>query len=226
MRHLAALTWPEAEALGRSGAVLAVPVGSIEQHGPHLPLSTDTDIARALTVGLARRRHDVVVAPCAAYGSSGEHADFAGTVSIGQDAVELLVLELCRSASATFERILLVSAHGGNAEPLGRAVRRLGEEGREVRAWAPRWRGDAHAGRLETSIMLALDPEHVRLEEAASGNAAPIAELLPRLRASGVRAVSETGVLGDPGGATADEGRRLLDDATDELVAAVEAWRR
>lgn len=84
---LADATWPEAERRA-AGAVLAVPVGSTEQHGPHLPLSTDTDIAVALVERLARRRRGVVAAPALAYGSSGEHAGFAGTLSIGREALE------------------------------------------------------------------------------------------------------------------------------------------
>ena len=83
------LTWPQAQRLAAAGAMLAVPVGSTEQHGPHLPLSTDTDVAVALAARLAARRADVVVAPPVGYGSSGEHAGFAGTISIGQQALEL-----------------------------------------------------------------------------------------------------------------------------------------
>lgn len=121
MSRIAALAWPQAEQLGAVGAVLLVPVGATEQHGPHLPLSTDTDIARAVAETAARSRRDVVVAPALAYGASGEHADFAGTLSIGQSATELLLIELGRSASVTFSRILLLSTHGGNADPVRRA---------------------------------------------------------------------------------------------------------
>jgi creatinine amidohydrolase len=222
---LADFTWPDAEH-GGGDVVLAVPIGSTEQHGPHLPLSTDTDIAVALVSLLARARPTVLAAPALPYGSSGEHEDFAGTLSIGQDAVELALVELCRSASATFERILLINGHGGNAEPLDRAQRRLRDEGRDVRAWAPSWAGDAHAGRTETSLMLALAPERVRRDEASAGNVAPVARLLPLLRVGGVRAVSPNGVLGDPGGASAGEGHELLQAASDELVAMVDAWAR
>jgi len=82
---MADLAWPDMPT-----QVLAVPVGSTEQHGPHLPLSTDTDIALALASGLAGRRADVVVAPSMAYGASGEHAGFAGTLSI-DDSRDVLV---------------------------------------------------------------------------------------------------------------------------------------
>ena len=219
---LAGATWPEAER-DMTGAVLAVPVGATEQHGPHLPLSTDTDIAVALVARLAARRPDVVAAPAVAYGSSGEHDGFAGTLSIGREATELLLLELGRSASATFAAVVLVSAHGGNRVPVERAERRLRAEGRRVLAVFPRWPGDAHAGRVETSLMLALHPERVRRELAKAGATAPIEELMPRLVSGGVRPVSPNGVLGDPAGADAAEGRRLLDRAVDELDRAVSA---
>ncbi len=222
MTHLAGLSWPEAA--GRGGFVLAVPVGSTEQHGPHLPLSTDTDVAVALAEALARRRNDVLVAPPVAYGSSGEHAGFPGTLSVGPAATELLLVELGRSASATARRLLLVSAHGGNAEPVARAVRRLRAEGREVLAWSPRWGGDAHAGRTETSVQLALHPALVRAGRAAAGNTADLGTLMPVLRRDGVRAVSPNGVLGDPAGASAAEGRRLLAAATEDLCATIADW--
>jgi mycofactocin system creatininase family protein len=219
--RLRALAWPDVPP-----GVLAVPMGSTEQHGPHLPVTTDTDIAEAIVDGLAGRRSDVIVAPALAYGASGEHAGFPGTVSIGQDATELLLVELGRSAADSFGRLLLVSTHGGNAGPVNRAVRRLGDEGRQVRAWAPRWEGDAHAGRVETSVMLAVAPGRVDLARAAAGNTAPLADLLPTLSAGGTRAVSENGVLGDPTGASAEEGRRLLDAAIDDLEAIVSQWMR
>jgi mycofactocin system creatininase family protein len=222
--ELAGLTWPEAGELGAAGGMLAVPVGATEQHGPHLPLSTDTDVAVALCTRLARSRPDVAVAPAVAYGSSGEHQDFAGTLSIGQDALELLLVELGRSAALTFSRVLLVSAHGGNAAAVRRAEQRLRRESREVRAWLATWRGDAHAGRTETSLQLALAPGRVRLEHAEPGERRPIAELMPALRASSVRAVSANGVLGDPTGASAAEGTALLDDLLQDLLRTVEAW--
>jgi creatinine amidohydrolase len=222
MTDLASLTWREVAA--RGDVLLAVPVGSTEQHGPHLPLSTDTDVAVALAGRLAARRAGVLVAPPVPYGSSGEHDGFAGTLSIGAAATELVLVELGRSAlPATVRRMLLVSAHGGNAGPVTAAVRLLRAEGRDVRAWSPRWPGDAHAGRTETSVQLALDAARVR-PGAAAGNTEPVRALLPALRAGGVRAVSANGVLGDPAGASAAEGEALLDAATAELVTLVEQW--
>ena len=215
MTALASQSWTEVD----PAALLVVPLGATEQHGPHLSLSTDTDIALALCQRLAARRPDVVVAPALPFGASGEHAGFAGTLSIGQSALELVLVELIRSAMLTFRRVLLVSAHGGNAEPIGRAVRLLREQGHDVRAWGPSWDGDAHAGRTETSVQLALGG-CVRLG-AAAGVTAPIGELLAALRVGGVVAVSPSGVLGDPAGASASEGEALLDQGVEQLLAWV-----
>ena len=219
---LDAMTWPEvAERAART--VVAVPVGSTEQHGPHLPLSTDTDVAVTLARALAAARPDVVVAPAIAYGSSGEHAGFPGTLSIGRDALEAMLLELGRSADA-FSGVVFVSAHGGNAVPVANAVRRLRAEGRHVTAWSPGSADDAHAGRTETSVVMAMAPAAVRASRAAAGNTAPLSELMPALVAHGVSAVSANGVLGDPAGATAGDGARVLAEWSRQLVAAVEDW--
>jgi mycofactocin precursor peptide peptidase len=205
------------------GSLLVVPLGATEQHGPHLPLDTDTVIASALA---ARLGGDGVLAPALAYGSSGEHQAFAGTLSIGQAALETLLVELVRSASETFARVLLLSAHGGNADPVARAVDRLRAEGHDVRAWSPAaaWRGDAHAGRVETSVMLALRPQTVALDRAVAGNATPLSALIGAMREGGVHSVSENGVLGDPRGASADEGRELLASAAAALRTFVADW--
>ena len=222
--QLALLTSPEAGDRSGAGAVLAVPVGSTEQHGPHLPLGTDTAIAVELCARLAAACPSVVVGPALAYGASGEHEDFAGTVSIGHDALESLVVELCRSATRTFSGVVVVSAHGGNGLALARAARRLRREGRRVLVWSATWEGDAHAGRTETSLQLAIDPDRVRLDRAQAGDRRPIGLLMPAIQSVGLRAVSGNGVLGDPTGATAREGAELLDAMAADLVDRCSGW--
>lgn len=213
------MRWPQLADTAAT-TVVAVPLGSTEQHGPHLPLATDTDIAVALAGRLASARPAVLVAPSVPYGSSGEHAGFPGTLSIGQAALEHLIVELVRSAD-DFAGVVLVCAHGGNAEALARADASLRSEGRTVLSWsATAVAGDAHAGRSETSMMLALHPADVDADEAAAGNRRPLAELLPALRSGGVRAVSDNGVLGDPAGASAAEGEARLADLAADLVRA------
>jgi creatinine amidohydrolase len=103
--------------------------------------------------------------------------------------------------------VLYVNAHGGNATALARAVRTLSAEGRTVAAWHARVDGgDLHAGHTETSLMLHVRPDLVRMEDAEAGSTASLVEIEDRLRSEGVRAVSANGVLGDPRGAGAEEG--------------------
>ncbi|MFD6451021.1 mycofactocin biosynthesis peptidyl-dipeptidase MftE [Nocardia sp. NPDC055165] len=221
---VAHLTSPEAGVRAAEGVILVIPLGATEQHGPHLPLSTDSDIASAVSRRAAAERTDLLIAPAVAYGASGEHAGFAGTLSIGQAALELLVVELCRSATDTFSRIVLVNGHGGNVEALRRAVALLRSESRDVRLFSPGYGGDPHAGRTETSIQLALRPDRVRTELAEPGDRRPLAELLPLLRAGGVRAASPNGILGDPTGSSAEEGAGLLTIATTALLEDLRRW--
>jgi mycofactocin system creatininase family protein len=222
---LADLAWPDVARRAAAGAILAVPLGATEQHGPHLPLSTDTDIAVALCGRLATARLEVLIAPAVAYGSSGEHDGFAGTLSIGQSVVEQLVLELGRSATKTFRHVLFVSAHGGNLRPVARAVEVLRSRSRDVLLFQPCWEGDPHAGHAETALQLTIDPGRVRMDRARAGNTRPLAELMPRMSVDGVRAVSPSGVLGDPTSATAAHGAALLDGLAAELIRQVAAWR-
>lgn len=223
---LGELSWPETAVRVREGeAVLVLPLGSTEQHGPHLPLSTDTDIAVELCRRLAGARRDVLVAPPLPYGASGEHAGFAGTLSIGREALELVLVELIRSATDTFKQVLIVSTHGGNADAARRAEKRLWAESRDVRVWMPRADGDAHAGRSETSLQLAVDPDRVRMDLAVAGDTRPLAQLMPLLRATSIAAISPSGVLGDPTGATSDEGAEMLSRLATDLCAFVAAWR-
>lgn len=221
--QLSTQTFTEVDA---KAGLLVVPVGATEQHGPHLPLATDTQLAVALCDRLAARAAGVTVAPPLAYGSSGEHQAFAGTISIGQHATELVLVELGRSAIETFSQVLYVSTHGGNAEPVSRAVELLRDEGRDVRAWSPAalWSADAHAGRVETSLLLALDQGQVRMDVAARGNITPLPHLIDALRRHGVAAVADNGVLGDPFEASAHEGNALLALAVDALASAVANW--
>lgn len=220
-------TWSELQTqlqLPQRRVTLLVPVGSTEQHGPHLPLDTDTRIAQALAEALAGTGGGAV-APAIAYGASGEHQSFAGTISIGTPALTELLVEYGRSACCWAPRVLFVNGHGGNVAALADAVPRLRFEGRDV-AWLPCAvaSADAHAGHTETSLLLHLSPESVRFDQARPGNDAPLAQLLPAMRAGGVAAVSAVGVLGDPTTATIAEGQRLFAEMVDAGLAAMDRW--
>ena len=209
--------WPRVQGV----QTVAVPVGSFEQHGPHLPLDTDTRIAEAL----AERLPDTVLAPAIAYGASGEHEGFPGTVSIGSDALHAVLVEYGRSACRWAERVVFVNGHGGNVSTLISAVGLLRYEGRDV-AWLPCAvpGADAHAGRTETSLLLYLSPDVVDMSRAEVGNTDTIDSLLPRLRAGGTKAVSPNGILGDPRLSSGDEGEVILQDMRARGSTAVRRW--
>jgi len=216
---LAGATWREI----RDRPLVLVPLGSTEQHGPHLPMETDTVIAESVTARTAALLpSDVVVAPALAYGASGEHQMFAGTSSIGSRALRELLVELVRSMTTWSGGIVLINAHGGNSRAVEGAVLQLVEEGRDV-CWVPcaAAKGDAHAGRTETSLMMHLRPSSVRLGLAQPGNTTPIGRLIPALVRNGVAAASPNGVLGDPTGATADEGARCFEHMAQRIASLI-----
>lgn len=227
--------WPEhAE---RRPVALLVPLGATEQHGPHLPLDTDTRIATAVAERVAADRPDAAVAPAVPYGASGEHQGFPGTLSIGHEALTALLVELVRSATGDrtpghtrasddgpVAAVVLVNGHGGNGEAVGAALDVLAGEGRPVTAWWPRWPADdSHAGRVETSLLLALAPELVHLDRAEVGRTEPLPDLLDELRRGGVASVSANGVLGDPTRASAAAGAAMLEDFAADLDRTVSA---
>ena len=209
-------------------ALLLVPVGSVEQHGPHMPLATDAMIANAVTRAAAEQLDatgaKVLVAPSLNYGASGEHEGFPGTISIGHEALHLLLVEFGRSASRWASGVIFVNGHGGNTATLTKVVDLLRYEGRAV-AWTSTALpdGDAHAGETETSILRFLAPWAVRVDLMAPGATEPVTELMPRLRTEGVRGVSPNGVLGDPTTSSVERGRELFERLVRNLVAELVA---
>jgi len=198
---LASRSWDEVP----EHSLVLIPLGSTEQHGPHLPFSTDTAIAEQVAVAVADKligdgSGPVVVTPPFPYGASGEHQTFQGTVSIGQEALKVVLVEMIRSVSTWAQRMVLINGHGGNVFTVQHVVDQMRIEQHDV-IWtscALETSNDAHAGHDETSVMLHLSPESVKVESLAAGNAQPLQEILPDLMALGVRPVSPSGVLGDP----------------------------
>ena len=195
--------------------ILLLPLGSFEQHGPHLPFDTDTIIIDSV-IELALREAQIdtaafVLAPTIAISASDEHAGFHGTLSTGTDALVASVVAICRSASWA-QGACIVNGHGGNADALTQITSALTHEEINHSIWSlPSYEGsDMHAGHTETSLMLHIAPDKVltdRIEKGTTGNAP---ELIATMREKGVAGVSENGVLGDPTTATKEHGVAVM----------------
>jgi mycofactocin precursor peptide peptidase len=213
-------TWPSLAE--KVDPVLLIPLGSTEQHGPHLPFGTDSFIAEAIAKGAAVRLAGTLIGPTVNVTASGEHQGFPGTLSIGTEVFSTMLTELVRSASTWCRRIVFVNGHGGNTDAIRRAAKVWVHEGRNVSVWSPSLPelGDWHAGWVETSVMLLIRPELVGAMRE-KGETDQTSEVMSVLLTRGVSAVSLNGVLGDPTSASVDLGTALLAGWIDSLVATM-----
>jgi creatinine amidohydrolase len=241
------LTWPEIRAEldgGRDTVVVAF--GATEQHGPHLPLGTDAMIGDHLA-RLVAERLDAFLAPTVRVGCSSHHLAFAGTLSLADATFHAIVADLVSSLAGNgFARIVLLPTHGGNFAPLAAALEQLGPvAGARVDALTdvtalleialigerefgiPLGEGGLHAGEWETSLILAIAPDLVRMPQAEPGYTGDPAAAIGALFAGGVESVAKNGVIGDPRQATADHGERywaaVVDLVLDRLDGGPEA---
>lgn len=248
VRNWADLTTTDFAAFDVERTVAVLPVAATEQHGPHLPLSTDTDIAQVVLDGACERIADdthVLVLPMMPVGYSIEHAAFPGTLSIGADTLTRVLIDLADGVwRAGVRKLVIVNAHGGQPQILDIASR-------EVRAARPMlvvaanvyrfWRAadpfpeperahGIHAGAVETSIMLHLDPGRVRSD--AIGQFPSLSERLAdenaHLTAFGTvgfgwqsQDLNETGAVGDATLGSADVGAALIEKAAAALAGLI-----
>ena len=205
-------------------SIVVVPVGSWEQHGPHLPFDTDSVIAESITdAAITRLGADTfVVAPTVAISASDEHAGFAGLLSTGTEATADMLVGIARSASQWARGTVFVNGHGGNADALSRIGARLDAESISHASWWPSLptgrTGDLHAGWTETSVMLHLAPDLVTTAAIEPGAVGDAAALIEKMRVGGVAAVSANGIVGDPRGASATDGERIFATWVDSLI--------
>ncbi len=237
------LTWPEAEERIRRVDVALLPVGSVEQHGPHLPLDTDAFDAEYLAKRVAEACSDPrpFVLPLVSYGVSYQHAEFKGTISISNDTLSSIVYDIGMAVSRNgIKKLVVINGHGGNDPALNHAAQMINRDARifvavdtgetsdidiERLADTP---NDVHAGEIETSTSLAVRPHLVRMSRAT--------KLVPRFSSRymnfssrrGVswhaytKRISETGVMGDPTKASAEKGEKMWQIMIAHLVALVE----
>lgn len=236
-----AMTSAEIAAAVAEGARTAVlPLGAIEQHGPHLPLSMDSDHADALAMRVASELGDALVLPTVRVGHSPHHLGFAGTLSLRESTLEAVCVDYCEHlAPQGFERVVIFSAHIGNYPVMRGFEERLRAALAPLtvvmftdhRAILDVWRDAAdrvaglgervrgHADVAETSVMLALHPRTVRMRELAPGYLGAVDErVLQRAFEHGVHTISPSGTLGDPVGASAEIGEACLEDVA-SLIA-------
>lgn len=232
IRLLAEMTAPQvADAVAAGITTLILPLGSTEQHGAHLPLATDTIRAVALAAGLGDALEDVLVAPVLPFGCSDEHTGFAGLLSLDHETLASVICDCGRRIVGWgLRRLILLSAHGGNGTASDMAVARLqielpdldvavlglSESTRKALTAIARADGIApeqfgiHAGEGETSEVLRLRPDLVRMDRAVVGYVGSMDDIMVRLRQQGIRSVIDNGILGDPRGASASRGAVYL----------------
>lgn len=230
------------EALADGFTTVIVPCGSIEQHGPHLPLFVDSEIGTCLGAEVARRLGSALVAPTIRVGCSEHHMDFAGSLTLRHSTFKAVCVDYCTSlARHGFTRILFLPSHGGNFKPVAEVVEEMSESldnGPQVAAFTDMialvrvWRqeveamcglGDrvgGHADIAESSVMLCLFPGLVDRDAADAGFAAELTQdLVDRVLREGMGSVTPNGILGDARGLSAEIGERLIKATADMIVA-------
>jgi creatinine amidohydrolase len=203
--------------------IVLLALGSWEQHGAHLPFDTDTVIIEAVVDAAIRtvdpENTQFSVVPTIGVTASDEHNGFAGTLSIGTNALSDAIVSIARSASWA-RGICIVNGHGGNADALKLVHSALDYENIRHSIWSlPYYEGaDMHAGHTETSLMLHLAPGTVRMDLAEVGAVGDSEMLIERMRAGGIKEVSSNGVVGDPTNANAAHGATMLSFYADHLT--------
>ena len=221
------MTIPTARDITVSERIVILPLGSWEQHGPHLPLHTDTVIVDAVVDAALRdttlNATSFLRAPTLPITASDEHEGFAGGLSSGTEALVATVVAIARSASWA-RGVCIVNGHGGNIPALAHISSALEYENIPAHIWSlPSYSGgDMHAGHTETSLLLHIAPELVRHDLIEVGATQISADDMDLMKVSGVKAVSPNGVLGDPRQAHPDHGREVLALYTSSLVRALQ----
>jgi creatinine amidohydrolase/Fe(II)-dependent formamide hydrolase-like protein len=244
---LAEMSSPQIRSLlERGGIDVLIPLGALEQHGPHLPLGTDTLIALAMATRVARRVGNLLIAPCLPVGCSDHHLSFAGTASLSEEVTSAYI----RSVSLTllrhgFRYAYIISGHAGNIPAMKKATSSLPEEvaGRVIafvdwptqrdamHEWAEKSLGlsseevGSHSGHFETSVMLDLAPDLVNMSTAPRGFIGPVQEATRVMRDEGIAAVSDVGVVGDARRATSSAGSAYMEMLVRSLAGGIEQHR-
>ena len=246
-RNFAYLNWKQVEALPKDRTLLVLPTAAIEQHGPHLPLATDTlinNVVLGRALKLLPEDASIYSLPPVCYGKSNEHLGFPGTLSVSATTFMAVVRDIGASvAAAGFSKLALFNTHGGNTSLVDVMARDLraefglrtftifGSAGATFVGLDPQERKYGfHAGEVETAFLLAATPELVDTSAYTVNYIAKLEDneiLQPENGAANfawlTRDIAASGVLGDPRGATPDKGELWLKAAAQQVAAALDA---
>ena len=245
-------TWPEIREAVAQNRVAVLPVGTVEQHGPHLPLVTDVLTAGEMSrLAVERVPDESVLLPPVYYSFNEHHMDFPGTIAIEGQTIINYVTDIGRSlARHGFRKILLVNGHGSNVPFLDVAARNITNRTEAICAMAPWWSlipkpllrelreseypgGMAHGCELETSVLLHLRPDLVEMEKAEKDISFQATEFFywdlegpsPIFFQEWFSRYSRTGTVGDPTKATAEKGRRFVEAVVERLAGLIREFR-
>jgi creatinine amidohydrolase len=240
------LTSAEFSALDRERTIVLLPVAAVEQHGPHLPVLTDTALNEGMLATLRTMlpvELNVLVMPTQAYGKSNEHIHSPGTVTLPAHLLTEVLTEIGASiARAGLRKVVLINSHGGNSEVLGIVARELRVR-HGMLCVATQWRRfglpagaygavdekyGIHAGDIETSLMLHFRPDLVRMDKAKNfvSNAMAMEQEYTHLRPIGphgfawiAQDLNADGAVGDAASATADKGKATAEHQVEGIIA-------
>ncbi|MEE4256291.1 MAG: creatininase family protein [Bacteroidales bacterium] len=237
------LTWPEAEKRFQETDIAILPVGAIEQHGPHLPLDVDAFDADYLArrVAEACSHPKPLVLPLIAYGVSYHHDDFKGTISVSNDALSAFVYDIGMSLARNgIKKLVILNGHGDNSPTLQYAAQMINRDARiftcvetgetsdvdlDKLISTP---NDVHAGEIETSTSLATRPDLVKMEHARAMIPGFSSRYLNFSSTRGIpwyshtKKISENGIMGDPTKATAEKGEKMWEIMIAHLMTFIE----
>jgi creatinine amidohydrolase len=236
-------TWPELGQVAKRQPVVVLPIGSVEDHGPHLPLDVDNFLIWNICEAAAQRADgDILLMPIIPFGYETHHMDFPGTIDIQIQHLLEFVLDVTKSvAHHGFRRILIADGHGSNMPILDLVARRtiLETEAlcapflwpslalKEIRQLRESGRGGmSHACELETSVYLYLDAERVQMDKARKETAQPQSDFIwndltdpgPIRMMDYWTCFSKSGINGDPTLATAEKGRIIFEEVVSNFV--------
>jgi creatinine amidohydrolase len=238
--QISEMSWVDVqEALDRGFRTVVFAVGSNEQHGPHLPTSTDSLIGEVLANKVAEKLGNALQAPSVNVGCSQHHMALPGTISLKPETLKSIVRDYCFSlAKHGFKNIIIFPSHGGNFDAIRDVVNELNQSLGKVNVAAytdlkgllrllaefslkhgiPPDKSGAHAGESETSMVLAIRGDLVNMERAEEGFVGNFEDKIDLVLSQGIKALTQNGVLGDPRKAEAGKGEEYLELWAEKMV--------